>query len=133
MIGDKSTLTEDKLPELEAIVGDESKAKAIIEAANTSMGTDISEIDILNINSFADRVISITDYRKQLQSYLHDKMGMVAPNLAGLIGDTVGARLIRHAGSLSNLSKYPASTVQILGAEKALFRYAFAVLQPKKG
>merc|ERR1711903_101559 len=49
-------------------------------------------------------------------------MALVAPNLATLIGDTVGARLISHAGSLTNLSKYPASTVQILGAEKALFR-----------
>ena len=49
-------------------------------------------------------------------------MGNVAPNLAALIGDVVGARLISHAGSLTNLAKYPASTVQILGAEKALFR-----------
>lgn len=49
-------------------------------------------------------------------------MSQVAPNLAALIGDTVGARLISKAGSLTNLSKYPASTVQILGAEKALFR-----------
>jgi nucleolar protein 56 len=49
-------------------------------------------------------------------------MANVAPNLAALIGDTVGARLISHAGSLTNLAKYPASTVQILGAEKALFR-----------
>merc|ERR1712115_277145 len=47
---------------------------------------------------------------------------LVAPNLATLIGDTIGARLISHAGSLTNLAKYPASTVQILGAEKALFR-----------
>merc|ERR1712241_1249984 len=47
---------------------------------------------------------------------------VVAPNLAVLIGDTVGARLISHAGSLTNLAKCPASTVQILGAEKALFR-----------
>jgi len=49
-------------------------------------------------------------------------MNSVAPNLAALIGDVVGARLISHAGSLTNLAKYPASTVQILGAEKALFR-----------
>jgi len=54
--------------------------------------------------------------------YLRNKMEAVAPNLASLIGDTVGARLISHAGSLTNLAKYPASTVQILGAEKALFR-----------
>lgn len=49
-------------------------------------------------------------------------MSDVAPNLATLIGEQVGARLIAHAGSLTNLAKYPASTVQILGAEKALFR-----------
>merc|ERR1711981_1490096 len=54
--------------------------------------------------------------------YLRSKMKCVAPNLAALIGDVVGARLISHAGSLTNLAKYPASTVQILGAEKALFR-----------
>merc|ERR1712028_57348 len=49
-------------------------------------------------------------------------MDMVAPNLCMLIGEMIGARLIAHAGSLTNLAKYPASTVQILGAEKALFR-----------
>ena len=86
------------------------------------MGTDISPVDHLNIRNFASRVIHLFEYRKSLQAYLSEKMGVVAPNLASLIGDTVGARLISHAGSLTNLSKYPASTVQILGAEKALFR-----------
>merc|ERR1712212_610151 len=68
------------------------------------------------------RVIGLTDYRKELSAYLGSKMSLVAPNLSTLIGDTVGARLISHAGSLTNLAKAPASTVQILGAEKALFR-----------
>merc|ERR1711966_566895 len=54
--------------------------------------------------------------------YLKRKMDIVAPNLTSLIGEHIGARLISHAGSLTNLAKYPASTVQILGAEKALFR-----------
>jgi hypothetical protein len=58
----------------------------------------------------------------KLHTYLLDKMHAIAPNLSALIGETVGARLISHAGSLTNLAKYPASTVQILGAEKALFR-----------
>merc|ERR1712166_923437 len=61
-------------------------------------------------------------YRADLHEYLKTKMICVAPNLSTLIGEMVGARLISHAGSLTNLSKYPASTVQILGAEKALFR-----------
>merc|ERR1711894_537364 len=71
---------------------------------------------------FANRVVALVEYRKELQKYLRSKMKNVAPNLAALIGDVVGARLISHAGSITNLAKYPASTVQILGAEKALFR-----------
>jgi RNA processing factor Prp31 len=59
---------------------------------------------------------------QDLYAYLVDKMGTVAPNLATLIGETVAARLISKAGSLTSLAKCPASTVQILGAEKALFR-----------
>merc|ERR1711976_612765 len=85
-------------------------------------GMDISPVDLMNIEKFASRVIALAEYRKELAKYLTDKMGNVAPNLAALIGDIVGARLISHAGSLTNLAKYPASTVQILGAEKALFR-----------
>ena len=66
--------------------------------------------------------MSLSQYRAQLFEYLQAKMTVVAPNLAALIGDVVGARLISHAGSLVNLAKAPASTIQILGAEKALFR-----------
>ncbi|KAJ1673806.1 Nucleolar protein 56, partial [Spiromyces aspiralis] len=121
-IKNKSTLSEDSLDVLTEIVGDEAKARQIIDAAKSSMGTDISDIDLINIENFASRVISLSDYRKSLYDYLVSKMNQVAPNLAALIGDVVGARLIAHAGSLTNLSKYPASTVQILGAEKALFR-----------
>jgi len=83
---------------------------------------DISDIDLLNCRMFADRVVSLATYRQQLHGYLGDKMKACAPNLSGLVGDQVGARLISHAGSLTNLAKAPASTVQILGAEKALFR-----------
>merc|ERR1711993_88690 len=107
---------------LEEAVMDSAKAKAIIDASKMSMGMDISPLDLMNIEKFANRVIALAEYRKELSKYLTDKMGNVAPNLAALIGDTVGARLISHAGSLTNLAKYPASTVQILGAEKALFR-----------
>merc|ERR1712020_723901 len=112
----------DIISSLEEIVMDSAKAKAVYDASKMSMGMDVSPVDLLNIDMFATRVIALADYRKMVSSYLQDKMALVAPNLATLIGDTVGARLISHAGSLTNLAKYPASTVQILGAEKALFR-----------
>eukprot|EP00824_Muranothrix_gubernata_P025109 TRINITY_DN7872_c4_g1_i1.p2 TRINITY_DN7872_c4_g1~~TRINITY_DN7872_c4_g1_i1.p2 ORF type:complete len:531 (-),score=140.71 TRINITY_DN7872_c4_g1_i1:1352-2854(-) len=118
----RSSLSEASLPLLEEIVMDEGKAREIIDAAKTSMGSDMSEIDMANIEIFASRVVRLAEYRKQLHHYLVSKMSSIAPNLATLIGELVGARLISHAGSLTNLAKYPASTVQILGAEKALFR-----------
>ncbi|CAB5386753.1 snoRNP complex protein nop56 [Rhizophagus irregularis] len=121
-IKNKSELTEEQLDGLIEITGDESKAKQILDAAKSSMGTDISELDMINIVRFTDRVIELANYRKRMHEYLLSKMHNVAPNLSALIGEIVGARLISHAGSLTNLSKYPASTVQILGAEKALFR-----------
>ncbi|KAJ1497932.1 snoRNP complex protein nop56 [Coelomomyces lativittatus] len=87
-----------------------------------SMGTAISIVDLQNVILFADRVISLLTYRHSLHGYLKTKMQTVAPNMTELLGEMVGAKLISHAGSLTNLSKYPASTVQLLGAEKALFR-----------
>merc|ERR1711913_137786 len=92
------------------------------EAAEVSMGTEVSDLDIINIQALAEQVISMTEYRLQLFEYLKNRMNAIAPNLTILVGELVGARLIAHAGSLLNLAKHPASTIQILGAEKALFR-----------
>merc|ERR1711943_12684 len=83
---------------------------------------EIAATDLENIGQLADQVISLSEYRAQLSEYLKARMNAIAPNLTVLVGELVGARLISHAGSLMNLAKQPASTVQILGAEKALFR-----------
>ncbi|KAL8765844.1 MAG: hypothetical protein Q9209_007203 [Squamulea sp. 1 TL-2023] len=95
---------------------------AVKAAAEVSMGTEITSEDLDNIRGLAEQVISFTDERAQLSNYLAARMQAVAPNLTALVGELVGARLIAHAGSLMNLAKSPASTLQILGAEKALFR-----------
>lgn len=81
---------------------------------------DISPLDVINIGMLTRRVLSLLDYRRALHVYLLSKMDQVAPNLAALVGELVGARLISHAGSLTSLAKYPASTVQILGCASAL-------------
>ncbi|KAA1466037.1 Nop domain-containing protein [Dentipellis sp. KUC8613] len=91
-------------------------------AAEISMGTEISDSDIAHIHALCDQVIAISAYRTQLSEYLRNRMIAIAPNLTALVGELVGARLISHAGSLLSLAKHPASTIQILGAEKALFR-----------
>ena len=95
---------------------------ALKSAAEVSMGTEIMDTDLAHIRALAEQVVSFAEYRLQLSSYLTARMNAIAPNLTVLVGELVGARLIAHAGSLVNLSKAPASTLQILGAEKALFR-----------
>merc|ERR1712088_639280 len=110
----KSTDLSDILPE-----EIENRVK---EAAEISMGTEISDLDMLNIRHLCDQVMEIQEYRSQLYEYLKNRMFAIAPNLTAVVGELIGARLISHAGSLLNLAKHPASTVQILGAEKALFK-----------
>lgn len=90
--------------------------------AEVSMGTEIGEFDLENIKLLAEQVISFTEYRQELSQYLTSRMKAIAPNMTELLGELVGARLIAHAGSLMKLAKSPGSTIQILGAEKALFR-----------
>jgi nucleolar protein 58 len=96
--------------------------QALKAAAEVSMGTEITQFDLDNINALADQVVDFSEYREQLSNYLNARMAAIAPNLTALVGELVGARLIAHAGSLISLAKAPASTIQILGAEKALFR-----------
>ena len=107
--------------DLSDILPEELEA-SIKEAAEISMGTEIMEEDLDNIKLLAEQVVVYTDYRRDLSNYLETRMRAIAPNLTMLVGYLVGARLIAHAGSLLSLAKSPGSTIQILGAEKALFR-----------
>lgn len=107
-----------KIPQ---ILADEVEMQ-LKEASTISMGTEVSDLDLINIKELCDQVLSLSEYRAQLFDYLKNRMNTIAPNLTALVGELVGARLIAHGGSLLNLAKQPGSTVQILGAEKALFR-----------
>jgi nucleolar protein 56 len=118
----RDNVTDDIKEELTAVTLDEEKAQQIIDAAKISMGMDMNETDSLQVTKWAQRVNELITFRESLSDYLKERMTAVAPNLQALIGEIVGSKLIAHAGGLTNLSKYPASTIQILGAEKALFR-----------
>eukprot|EP00484_Ammonia_sp_Unknown_P027285 CAMPEP_0197023690 /NCGR_PEP_ID=MMETSP1384-20130603/4351_1 /TAXON_ID=29189 /ORGANISM="Ammonia sp." /LENGTH=652 /DNA_ID=CAMNT_0042451943 /DNA_START=117 /DNA_END=2075 /DNA_ORIENTATION=- len=107
---------------LTACNDDEDLVQEIIAAGRTSMGIEVSKIDMMEMTIFALRIVRLAEFRQKLYDYLCEKMDSCAPNLTALIGQQVGARLISKAGSLIKLAKYPASTIQILGAEKALFR-----------
>ncbi|RKU43890.1 Nucleolar protein 58 [Coniochaeta pulveracea] len=110
------------LPNADLSFLEESVEGAVRAAADISMGTEISEEDLENIKRLATVVVDYSNYREDLARYLENRMKAIAPNMTELIGHLVGARLISHAGSLMDLAKKPASTIQILGAEKALFR-----------
>lgn len=107
--------------DLSEILPEEIEAQ-VKEIAEISMGTEVAEEDMINIEALCRNALELHEYRSQLFEYLKNRMFAIAPNLTVLVGELVGARLISHAGSLLNLAKHPASTVQILGAEKALFR-----------
>lgn len=100
----------------------EDAEERVKTAAEVSMGTEITEIDLINIKALAEQIVEFAAYREKLSNYLSSRMKAIAPNLTQLVGELVGARLIAHSGSLISLAKAPASTIQILGAEKALFR-----------
>uniref|UniRef100_G3U6Z4 Nucleolar protein 58 n=1 Tax=Loxodonta africana TaxID=9785 RepID=G3U6Z4_LOXAF len=118
-VGDRKNFASATLSEL---LPEEVEAE-VKAAAEISMGTEVSEEDICNILHLCTQVIEISEYRTQLYEYLQNRMMAIAPNVTVMVGELVGARLIAHAvGSLLNLAKHAASTVQILGAEKALFR-----------
>ncbi|CDI83748.1 nucleolar protein 5A, putative [Eimeria acervulina] len=107
---------------LEAVGNSEELVAEVLAAMKHSMGQEISAADFENIHQFAQQVLHLCEQRRSLQEYLSGKMDVVSPNLKAVVGEVLGARLISHAGALVSLAKYPASTIQILGAEKALFR-----------
>ncbi|XP_026190844.1 probable nucleolar protein 5-2 [Cyclospora cayetanensis] len=113
--------TNTKHADLESILPDEICSEVRM-SAETSMGTEMTDDDLLHITSLASRVEELVEYRANLAEYLKLRMKAVAPNLTHMVGEVIGARLMAHSGSLLSLSKQPASTLQILGAEKALFR-----------
>jgi nucleolar protein 58 len=113
--------TNTKNTNLTDIISPEDSAQ-IKEAAEISMGSEISVEDEFNIKELCSQVIYLSDYRSSLSEYLRNRMMTIAPNLTLMVGELVAARLIAHAGSLISLAKMPASTIQIFGAEKALFR-----------
>ena len=93
---------------------------------------DIDPNDLEIMNNYAKSIYELQQTRKNIIDYIDEKMESVAPNLKLLVGSSLGAKLISHAGGLKRLASYPSSTVQIMGAEKALFRHLKSGDRPPK-
>ena len=93
---------------------------------------DINPQDLDIMNDYANSIYELQKSRKNIEDYIDAKMQSIAPNLRLLVGSTLGAKLISHAGGIKRLAMYPSSTVQIMGAEKALFRHLKSGDRPPK-
>ncbi len=109
-----------------------AKAEATAEMAEISMGADISDTDLAPIRTLSRNVLELYDLRQSMEHYIDKTMEEAAPNMKSMVGALLGARLIAVAGSLRNLAMRPASTIQVLGAEKALFRSLKTGARPPK-
>lgn len=109
-----------------------AKSEQIAMVAEKSMGADLEESDLTQIQALCKNALQLYNARQSLESYMDLIMEEVAPNITSLAGSLLGARLIALTGGLINLAKMPASTIQVLGAEKALFRSLKTGTRPPK-
>jgi len=97
-----------------------------------SRGGDISEKNFAIVESLAKQILNLFELRKNIEDHVEEQMNEQAPNISAILGTAVGARILARAGSLRRLATMPASTIQILGAEKALFRSLKTGANPPK-
>ena len=108
------------------------RAEEVAHAAQKSMGAEIADADLVPLQSLCDLMIQLYKFREKSEAYIDELLKQVAPNMAAVVGPALSARLISIAGSLQTLAKMPASTLQVLGAEKALFRSLKTGARPPK-
>jgi nucleolar protein 56 len=117
---------------LQSIGLQDKKVEVVLDAAKRSKGGDMTPENLAIVKRLADEVIAQSDLRRVLADHIEAAMETVAPNVKELLTAAVGARIISKAGSLVRLARLPASTIQILGAEKALFRALKTGARPPK-
>jgi len=100
----------------------DSKVQMLSLVKEKSRGGDITEENLQAVQGLAKNILELFDLRKKLEDQVEEQMKANAPNITAVLGTTVGARILAKAGSLNKLATMPASTIQVLGAEKALFR-----------
>ncbi len=120
-LGHRSNFTVENIRKVLPNISEE-RAKKIADTAQKSVGADMADFDLEAIRSYARVFITALEARRKLAEYIDEAMKEVAPNIRELVGSLLGARLINLAGGLLKLALLPASTIQVLGAEKALFR-----------
>ena len=120
---DKDVDNHEKYTEL---IATKTKAELIKDLnVNTkeSMGANVEKVDITQMKLLAEQILSMYKLRDKHETYLEKIMIEYCPNFHAVAGTNIGAKLFEHGKSLKRLACLPASTIQLLGAEKALFRH----------
>ncbi len=119
-IGTRGEFTPERIKALRPV--QDKTIEIMVNRAKESMGGDFSPFDIKTVQAFASCVLDLYKARVKIENYVESLMEQTCPNLSVIVGALLGARLICLAGGLESLAKKPSSTIQVLGAEKALFR-----------
>ena len=111
------------------------KRDGIIEelgAEMESIGSEFEPDDMCAVQYLANSLLMVYDDRERTEEYISVIVRDSCPNMCAVAGDTLSARLISLAGGLERLASLPSSTVQLLGAEKAMFRHLKSGKRPPK-
>ena len=127
--GPRENITSELLAQLEV---PEKKIELIKQAILKSQGGNLTEESAESLKILASQVIQLSELRTNLSDSVENSMEVIAPNLKNILTAIIGARLIAKAGSLVKLAQMPSSTIQIIGAEKALFRALKTGARPPK-
>jgi len=127
-LGDRSSFTSDRLGELG--LGD--RVGKILSAGEDSMGAPLLPEDEEHLKSLASNLVSLYAYRESLEALIKGIAEETVPNLSVVAGPVLAAKLVERAGNIKKLAMMPSSTVQLLGAEKALFRAKKTGAKPPK-
>jgi nucleolar protein 56 len=119
---------------IKQVIKSNEKVEKLSVAAQSSIGADMSDEDLSILQSFCKEMLVLYKIRDEISICVEKVIEEFAPNILSITGPLIAARLVSLAGGIENLAKMPASTVQVLGAEKALFRsLKTKALPPKHG
>lgn len=118
------------LPELEKVFG--PQAPTLFGRMKVSIGTDLSGEDLARIRLLAAQIQALWSLRDEIEAYEAKVASELCPNLSHIAGPELAAKLVAQAGGLHRISTFPSSTIQVLGAEKALFKHLKSGSKPPK-
>ncbi len=119
LVIDRKNIDVNKIAE---VIG-EKKANEAADKAKKSLGADLEDRDMKQIITLARAILELYDLETEYENYQNSLAREICPNMSHVAGPEIAAKLVAHVGSLKKIGMMPSSTIQVLGAEKALFKH----------